>query len=137
MANIARVIDKPPATVFSYLQYHGSILPRHRFRRALALSLEKREEISRGISHGHSIRFIASILCRNPSAVSRKINKKGGRKRYRAITADKSAWRTGQRPKPFLLSQNPVLRDLVDAKLCENWSPEQISGWLKLAYHDE
>jgi IS30 family transposase len=62
MASIARVIDKPPATVFSYLQYHGGIRPRHRVRRAQALSLEEREEISRGISHGHSIRFIANIL---------------------------------------------------------------------------
>ena len=48
MANIARVIDKPPATVFSYLQYHGGIRPRQRFRRTDALSLEEREEISRG-----------------------------------------------------------------------------------------
>ena len=52
MASIARVINKPPATVFSYLQYHGGIRPRHRFRRAEALSLAEREEISRGISHG-------------------------------------------------------------------------------------
>ncbi|QLL41033.1 hypothetical protein UM399_04290 [Sulfitobacter pontiacus] len=48
MANIARVIDKPPATVFSYLQYHGGIRPRQRFRRTDALSLEEREEISPG-----------------------------------------------------------------------------------------
>ena len=137
MASIARVIDKPPATVFSYLQYHGGIRPRHRVRRAQALSLEEREEISRGISHGHSIRFIANILCRSPSTVSREVNKNGGRQRYCAITADKFAWRHGQRPKPFLLSQNPRLKDLVDAKLCEDWSPEQIAGWLKLTYPDD
>jgi IS30 family transposase len=136
MANIARVIDKPPATVFSYLQYHGGIRPRHRFRRAEALSLEEREEISRGISHGHSIRFIANILCRSPSTVSREVNKNGGRQRYRAIIADKSAWRRGRRPKPFLLGQNAALKDLVDAKLCDDWSPEQIAGWLKLTYPD-
>ena len=65
MASIARIIDKPPATVFSYLQYHGGIRPRHRFRRAEALSLEEREDISRGISHGYSIRFIAYALCRS------------------------------------------------------------------------
>ena len=79
MANIARVIDKPPATVFSYLQYHGGIRPRQRFRRAEALSLEEREEISRGISHGCSARFIAKTLCRSPSTISREINKNGGR----------------------------------------------------------
>ena len=63
MASIGRIIDKPPATVFSYLQYHGGIRPRHRFRRAEALSLEEREDILRGISHGYSIRFIAYALC--------------------------------------------------------------------------
>ena len=75
MASIARIIDKPPATVFSYLQYHGGIRPRHRFRRAEALSLEEREEISRGISHGYSIQFIANALCHSPSTISREINK--------------------------------------------------------------
>ncbi len=75
MANIARIIDKPPASVFSYLQYHEDIRPRHHFRRAEALSLEEREEISRGISHGYSIRFIANALCRSPSTISREINK--------------------------------------------------------------
>jgi IS30 family transposase len=134
MANIARVIDKPPATVFSYLQYHGGIRPRHRFRCAQALSLEEREEISRGISHGHSLRFIANVLGRSPSTVSREVHKNGGRKRYRALIADTSAWRRGRRPKPFLLSQNAALKDLVDAKLREDWSPEQIAGWLKLTY---
>lgn len=134
MADIARVIDKPPATVFSYLQYHGGIRPRHRFRRTGALSLEEREEISRGISHGLSIRSIAVILRRSPSTISREVNKNGGRRGYRAIIADKSAWRRGQRPKPFLLSQNVALKDLVDAKLREDWSPEQIAGWLKLTY---
>ena len=111
MSNIARVIDKPPATVFSYLQYHGGIRPWQRFRRAEALSLEEREEISRGISHGCSARFIAKTLCRSASTISREINKNGGRGRYRATIADKSAWRRGQRPKPFLLNLNVMLKD--------------------------
>ena len=75
MASIVRIIDKPPATVFLYLQYHGGIRPRHRFRRAEALCLEEREDISRSISHGYSIRFIANALCRSPSTISREINK--------------------------------------------------------------
>ena len=137
MSNIARVIEKPPATVFSYLQYHGGIRPRRRQRRAQALNLEEREEISRGIAHGHSIRFIAGILSRSPSTVSREINKNGGKRRYRATVADKSAWQRGKRPKPFLLGQNRMLKDLVEAKLCDDWSPEQISGWLKLTYPDD
>ncbi len=53
MANIARVIDKPPATVFSYLQYHGGIRPRHRFRRTEALSLKRpAENLNRWDSRG-------------------------------------------------------------------------------------
>lgn len=75
-------------------------------------------------------------MCRSPSTVSGEINKNGGRKLYRAIIADKFAWCSGQRPKPFLLDENARLRDLVDAKLCEDWSPEQIAGWLKLTYPD-
>ena len=136
MATIARVIEKPPATVFSYLQYHGGIRPRRRQRRREALGLAEREEISRGIAHGHSVRFIADVLARSPSTICREINKNGGRERYRADVADKSAWQRGRRPKPFLLRQNQMLKDLVDAKLCDDWSPEQISGWLKLTYPD-
>ena len=55
---------------------------------------------------------------------------------YRAIIADKSAWRRERRPKPILSNQNPALKDLVDARLREDGSPEQIAGWLKLTYPD-
>jgi len=128
MVNIARVIDQPPATSFSYLQYLGDLRLRHRFRRARALSLDEREEISRGTSNGLSIRDIAGILCPSPFTVNREISKNGGRTRYRIIIVDKIAWRRGQRPKPFLLNQSPMLRDLVDARLCKDWSPEQFQG---------
>lgn len=93
--------------------------------------------MSRGISHGCSARFMAKTLCRSPSTTSREISKNGGRVRYRAAIADKSASRRGQRPKPFLLNLNVMLKDLADAKLCEDWSPEQIAGWLKLTYPDD
>jgi len=75
MATIARVIEKPPATVFSYLQYHGGIRPRRRRRRREAPGLAEREEISLGIAHGHGARFIADILARSPSTICREINK--------------------------------------------------------------
>jgi len=137
MSDIARAIEKPPATVFSYLQYHGGIRPRRRQRRPQALALEEREEISRGIAQGLSVRFIANVLCRSPSTICHEINRNGGRRRYRATVADKSTWKRGRRPKPYLLGQNAMLKDLVDAKLCDDWSPEQISGWLKLTYPDD
>lgn len=69
---------KPPATVFSYLQYHGGIQPRQRRRCLKSLSLEERKEISRGLAIGHSLRSIAGFLCRSPSTISREVNKNGG-----------------------------------------------------------
>jgi len=137
MAIISRAIEKPPATVFSYLRYHGGIQPRQRRRCLKMLSLEDREEISRGLAIGRSLRSIAGFLQRSPSTVSREVNKNGGRHRYRATVADKSAWKRAKRPKPYLLAQNIRLKRLVAAKLGENWSPEQISGWLKLTYADD
>jgi len=137
MAIISRAIEKPPATVYSYLQYHGGIQPRQRRRCLKSLSLEDREEISRGLARGCSLRSIAGFLQRSPSTVSREVNKNGGTQRYRATVADKSAWKRSKRPKPCLLAQNIRLKRLVAAKLNANWSPEQISGWLKLTYPDD
>ncbi len=138
MSRIAKAIDKPPATVFSYLQYHGGIRPRQRVRSANELSLEEREEISRGIAAGLSVRSIASLVMRSPSTISREINRNGGTSKYRATDAEKAAWKRGRRPKLYVLEANTTLRDLVSAKLSEDWSPEQISGWLQLTYsHDE
>jgi len=82
MINIARMINKAPATIFSYLRYHG------------------------------------------------------GRLKYRAIIADSQAWKRAKRPKPYLLAEKRDLKETVTVKLSKNWSPEQISGWLKLTYPD-
>lgn len=136
MIDISRAIDKPHATVFSYLRYHGGIQPHPRTRSPITLSLVEREEISRGLSANHSVREIASLLERNPSTISREINRNGGVSKYRATEADKAAWKRAKRPKPCLLSENIKLKEIVTGKLSQDWSPEQISGWLKLAYPD-
>ncbi len=136
MIQIARAIEKPPATVFSYLRYHGGIAPRIRTRASISLSVEEREEISRELATGQSIRSIAALLMRSPSTISREINKNGGTARYRAAVADKAAWKRAKRPKQCVLAKNSRLRRLVTRKLSEDWSPEQISGWLKLTYPD-
>ncbi len=136
MIQIARAIEKPPATVFSYLRYHGGIAPRIRIRASISLSVEEREEISRELATGQSIRSIAALLMRSPSTISREINKNGGTARYRAAVADKAAWKRAKRPKQCVLAKNSRLRRLVTRKLSEDWSPEQISGWLKLTYPD-
>jgi len=87
MIQIARTINKPPATVFSYLRYHGGIQPHQRIRRLSSLSIEEREEISRGLAANRSIRSIANLLERSPSTISREINRNGGVYKYRAAEA--------------------------------------------------
>lgn len=87
MSEIARDIEKPPATVYSYLLYHGGVTPRPRVRRASSLSLEEREAISRGVARSQSIRSIATELGRAPSTISREISRHGGSNQYRACNA--------------------------------------------------
>jgi len=96
-----------------------------------ALRLEEREEISRGISVGRSLRQIAQGLGRAPSTVSREIRRNGGSQAYRANRAERSAWERALRPKPCRLALHRELRWRVAQKLALQWSPEQISGWLK------
>ena len=131
MANISKVLSKPPATIFSYLQYHGGIRPRLRSRSLNSLTIRERETITRGLASGDSIRAIARQLERSPSTVCREVNNNGGSSKYRAIDADNAAWKRGKRPKQCLLSINRQLRDLIASKISDDWSPEQISGWLR------
>jgi IS30 family transposase len=99
--------------------------------------LAEREEISRGIVAGLSIRTIAMQLSRAPSTVSREINRNGGRRQYRAAQADEAAWQRAHRPKTCKLAQNPALACIVAEKLQLEWSPRQIAGWLKYHYPDD
>lgn len=131
MSFIAVDIEKPPATVFSYLLYHGGIEPRMRARRPDALSFDEREFISRSLARGDSMRSIARDLNRAPSSISREISRNGGVKRYRAALAEKEFLKRARRPKPLLLAENAILRDTVCRLLEEDWSPEQISGRLR------
>ena len=109
----------------------GGIKPPARRRSRLALSLAEREEISRGVIAGRSVRAMAEAMDRAPSTISREIARNGGRGRYRAAAADKRAWKRSLRPKLCKLAINSQLRQSVAAKLERNWSPEQIAGWLK------
>ena len=120
MSVICRLIEKPSATVFSYLRYHGGIEPRRRARRPSALSMLERESISRGLAVGISIRAIACSLGRSPSTVCREVSKNGGFTRYRATEADRAASKRARRPKTCLLVGNAILRTLVTDKLAEN-----------------
>ena len=133
---IGRVYGKWHNSIRKVLLPRGGIPPAARRRSQLALTLAEREDISRGIASGSSLREIASRLSRAASTVSREVARHGGRPAYRAHEADKQAWEWGSRPKTCLLAANRKLRNVVASKLMLDWSPEQISGWLKAEYPD-
>jgi transposase, IS30 family len=132
VADIARALERRNKSgVYRVLALNGGIAPAPRRRASVALRLEEREEISRGIAAGRSIRRIAQGLGRSPSTVSREIKRNGGCSAYRASEADRRAWERALRPKPCRLARHAELRWRVAQKLALQWSPVQISGWLK------
>jgi IS30 family transposase len=134
---IGRVFGRTSSAIFAHLKPHGGIRPVPRRRSRRVLSLDDREEISRGVAAGVSLRSIARRLRRAPSTISRELERNGGHGRYRAAAADSQAWDRALRPKMCKLTRNDQLRQLVAARLSENWSPEQIAGWLKHTYPDD
>src|ERR1700741_5333840 len=131
---IGRAFDKPHSCIRSVLLPRGGIPPAARRRSRLALTLEGREDISRGIASDSPLRGIDPRVDRAASTVSREISRHGGRPAYRALDADRRAWDSALRLKKCLLAGNRKLRDIVASKLILDWSPEQISGWLKIRY---
>src|SRR6202167_6367565 len=126
-AAISRALDRKNKTgVERIVVLHGGIVPAPRRRALAALRLEEREEISRGIAVGRSIRRIAQGLGRAPSTLSREIRRNGGSQAYRANRADRRAWERSLRPKPCRLALYRELRWCVAQKLALQWSPQQI-----------
>ena len=134
---IARLFDRSHGSIAGILSRTGGIRPPKRTRSKRALSLAEREEISRGVVTGRSLRSIAASLGRVPSTVSREVNRNGGRGCYRANQADQAAWDRALRTKTCKLVENRALARIVAKKLRGLWSPEQIAGWLKHAYPDD
>jgi len=128
---IGQALGRGHTSIAAHVRPSGGIRPPARRRSMLALTMAEREEISRGIVGGLSIRAIARALNRSASTVSREIRRNGGLRRYRAEAADKLAWKRALRPKLCKLAICGQLRQAVAAKLKRNWSPEQIAGWLK------
>jgi len=137
MNEIAQAFGKERGSIHCVLRSTGGFKPSTRHRSRLALSVSEREEISRGLAEGHSMRAIASSIQRAPSTVSREVGRHHGRARYRAAEADRRAWNSGLRPKRCRLAIQRRLQKIVAEKLSFNWSPEQISGWLKWQYLDD
>jgi IS30 family transposase len=132
--HIARELERSTTAVKYLVVKHGGIAPAARRRAAQSLSAADREEISRGLARGQSIREIAAALGRAPSTISREIRRHGGATKYRAATADAEAWRRARRPKLCRLAELPRLRRLVETKLHADWSPQQIAGWLMATF---
>jgi len=103
-SDIARAFAKQRGSIHSVLSVSGGIEPSPRRRSRLTLRLSEREEISRGLAGGHSMRAIASSIQRAPSTVSREVGRHRGRERYRAAEADRRAWDRARRPKPCRLA---------------------------------
>jgi len=134
LQHIAELFDRNHSSIQRILAETGGIRPKQRSRSGLALTLAEREEISRAVVAGHSIRSIATSLGRAPSTVSREIKRNGGQECYRASLSDQAAWDRGRRPKTCKLAKNRTLAHLVADRLQMQWSPEQIAGWLRRNY---
>jgi IS30 family transposase len=137
LSDIGRALGKHAGSIYGVLAASGGLAPRQRSRSRRSLEMMEREEISRGLAEGFSIRRIARTLGRAPSTVSREIARNGGRARYRATHGEDRAWRQALRPKPCALAGNQRLRDTVSEKLALQWSPSQISGWLEIEYGND
>ena len=131
---IARRLGKRGPSVRAFVLQSGGVQRHPPGRAPRSLKMGEREEISRGVAAGEPCRQIAARLGRAPSTVSRELARNGGRHRYRAQPADAAAYRRAQRPKAAKLVTEPQLRAVVEAKLALRWSPQQIAGWLPLAY---
>ena len=137
LSEIGSALGKPLSSIFEVVARDGGIVRAERRRSPLALTLSEREEISRGIVAGVSMRQIAAAIKRSPSSVCREIARHGGRARYRAAEAECEAWDRARRPKSCLLARHARLQSSVASKLQLDWSPEQISGWLKAQFADD
>ena len=131
---IGHLFDRPHTSIHNVLSRTGGIRPPERCRSKASLSLSEREEISRALVAGETLRSIAARLGRAPSTVSRELKRNGGRGGYRATQADSAAWDRALRPKRCKLLENRARASVVADKLRLLWSPEQIAGWLKHTY---
>ena len=137
LSEIGRALGKHPGSIHGVIALRGGVVPIARRRSCRTLTLDEREEISRGLATGDSIRAIAHALHRPPSSISREVARNGGRGNYRAVDADERAWSRARRPKRCRLAASDALCALVAEKLEADWSPEQVAGWLKDAFPDD
>ena len=133
---IGRDLGRSAASIRAFVESWGGVRPQPRRRSLRHLSLIEREEISTGIAAGDSLSSIGVRLGRAASTVSRELARNGGRHRYRAHRVDRAAFRKARRSKPSKLATNHELRAVVEDKLEEWWSPQQVARWLRRTYPD-
>ena len=134
LSDIGRALSKPAASVFGVVAAKGGFAPVFRSRKPGSLSLVEREEISRGLVEGRSFKQLARNLRCVVSTISREVARNGGRRAYRVARAEERALDHARRPQPCRLAFNPLLCKLVAGKLSDQWSPQQIAGWLKIRH---
>ena len=136
-ASAAAAVGCSTKSIQRFMARTGGMMPRSRARSPLRLSLAEREELSRGLMAGDSLRQIAARLGRAASTISREVAWNGHRDRYRAWRAEKTAARRARRPKPEKLATHPRLCREVARRLRERWSPQQIAARLVCDYPDD
>ena len=136
-ATAAAAVGCSTRSIQRFLALSGGLKRRVKARSPLRLSLADREELSRGLVAGDSLRTIATRLRRAPSTISREVAWSGTRSRYRAWRADSEATRRGQRPKPAKLAVDARLCREVERGLRALWSPQQIAARLICDYPND
>ena len=135
--HIAAALGVSKTAIWHQIRRRGGLAPRPQRRAERTLSVDEREEISRGLARAEGVRSLARRLARAPSTISREITRHGGCRRYRASDADRTAWAAARRPKQCRLAGERRLQRVVEQQLRQDWSPEQIAAWLVITYPDE
>jgi transposase, IS30 family len=136
-AAAAAAVGCSTKSIQRFMARAGGFLRKPRERSPLRLSLADREELSRGLIAGDSLRRIAARLGRAASTISREVAWNGRRDDYGAWRAEKTAAKRARRPKPAKLATHPRLRREVERRLLEHWSPQQIAARLVRDYPDD
>ena len=137
LKTIGKALEVSLRSVWGHISRGGGIGPRPQKRRAEALSEAEREEISRWLAGGESLRFIARQLGRSPSTISREVKRNGGAECYRAVSAEQRASQQARRPQLCKLATHPRLQRWVARRLKQFWSPQQIAVWLRETFGDD
>jgi transposase, IS30 family len=132
-ATVGASVGCSTKSIQRFLALTGGIRRRVKERSPLRLSLSDREELSRGLVAGDSLRAVAARLGRAPSTISREVAW-SGRNGYRAWRADGEARRRAHRPKPAKLAVDSRLCREVERGLRLHWSPQQIAARLIREY---